>query len=105
MAAVAAGDIYVYEQETGPSPIADSPFQNKEIIVETADTVDSTNTIAVDVSLYGISTIRYIKGLVHTVDAMALEAPTTTVSGTTITITVGGSSADNLKRTYLIGGY
>lgn len=103
MAAVAAADILVYEADTGLS-VESSPFQMKEIIVEVADTADDGDTVAVDVSLYGMSAVKYVKGFAHTADAIALEEPTTSVSGTTLTITVGGST-DNLKRTYLVGGY
>jgi hypothetical protein len=104
MAAVAAGDIFVYEQDTGASQIPNSPFQIKELLVETADTVDDTDTVTIDVSKYGMTQVLYVKGFKHTVDAIALEPPTTTFSGTSLVITVGGST-DNLKRVFIVGGY
>lgn len=104
MAAVAAADIFVYEQDTGLTQTPDSPFQWKELLVEVSDTVDNGDTIAIDVGQYGMTTVKMVKGFKHTVDAIALEAPTTTVSGTTLTITVGGATA-NLKRSFLIGGF
>jgi hypothetical protein len=94
----------VYEQDTGASQIPNSPFQVKEILVETADTVDNGDTIAINVAQYGMSAVLYVKGFKHTVDAIALEAPTTSVTGTTLTITVGGATA-NLRRAFIIGGY
>ena len=102
MAAVAAADIFIYEQDTGITQIDNSPFQVKELLVETADTVDNADTIAVDLRNYGGTRMLYVKGWKHTVDAIALEAPTTTVSTSIITITVGGSTA-NLRRSFLIG--
>lgn len=94
----------MYEQDTGASPIPNSPFQVKELLVETADTVDNADTITIDVSKYGMTQVLYVKGFKHTVDAIALEAPTTTFSGTSLVITVGGATA-NLKRAFIIGGY
>lgn len=106
MAAVAAADIFVYEQHTGLSKVANAPSDNKEILVETAATVDDTDTVAVDVSLYGMSVVDYVKGFTHTTDnnVVIVEAPTTAVSGTTLTITVGGST-DNKKRVFIVGGH
>lgn len=104
IAALSQGIVFVYEQETGQSVERDSPFELKEIMVEVGDTADDGDTFTVDLSLYGMSAMKYIKGWDHTADAMVLAAPTTSVSGTTVTVTIGGAT-DNLKRTFLIGGY
>jgi len=104
MAAIAADDICVYERDTGLTQFANDNNPLKEIIVEIADTADTGDTVAITLADYGITTIAMIKGWVHTVDAMALEAPTTAVSSGVLTITLGGTAADNLRRTYLVSG-
>ena len=89
MAATAA-TITVYEQDTGATQIANSPHVYKEIIVFVEETADDTDTVAVDVSPYGISTIKYVKGYDHTHSAttegaiITEVAPTTAVSGPVI---------------------
>ena len=74
------------------------------IKVVTDATVDDGDTIAVDLSDYGATGIDFILGWIHsTTDSVLVqEQPTTAVSGSTLTITVGGST-DNKKRTYLVG--
>lgn len=77
----------------------------KELIVVTPATADDTDTVAIDLSNYGMKTILTIFGVAHSTEDSILvtEAPTTAVSGTTVTITIGGST-DNLKRVYTIRG-
>ena len=105
MAAIAAGNIRVYEQDVGPGRHEDSPFGVKEILVETIATADDTDTIAVTLANYGITSLLYVKGFTHTTDndAIIVEAPTTAVSAGVLTITVGGST-DNKKRVFIVGG-
>jgi len=101
-----SSDCVVYEQDMGPTKPENSNAEFKEIIVETPQTADSGDTIDVDLSNYGISTPKIIRGWEHTspFSVITVEDPTTSVSGTTITITIGGSSDDNEVRTYLVGG-
>ena len=105
MAATTA--VQTYELSTGLSTLGNAPFEWKEMFVETANTADSTNTIAIDASAVGIATIKFIAVFIESTAGVVIanEAPTTTVSGTTITVTLGGSAADNLKRYIRIGGY
>jgi len=74
-----------------------------QVVVYTANTVDDADTLAVDLSDYGAYTPLAIFGAEHTTDGSVIitEAPTTTVSGSTITITVGGSN-DNNPRVFII---
>lgn len=74
-----------------------------EIVIYTANTVDDTDTIAIDLANYGGSTFLAILGNEHTTDGSVVvtAAPTTAVSGTTLTITVGGSN-DNNPRTFIV---
>lgn len=108
MAALAASAFNVYQRDMGDSLEATDSTSMKELIIETVATADNGDTIALDVSAFGWSKVARVKGFKHTVtagiDAIALEAPTTSVSGTTLTITVGGSTA-NLKRVFIVGGY
>lgn len=97
---------FVYEQDTGASQIADSPFEYKEILFETEAGTDDGNIFTLNLSDYGITTFKTIRGWVHSPnDANQIqdEAPTTSVAAGVLSITVGGD-ADNLKRVYLIGG-
>lgn len=74
------------------------------IVIKTINTVDSGDTIVVDVTKYGSHPkgIMGVEGFEHTTEdsVIVAELPTTTVSGDNITLTVGGSS--NKARTYLI---
>lgn len=74
------------------------------IKVTTEATVNDGDTIDVDLSLYGATGIDWIMGWIHsTTDSVLVqEQPTTSVTDSTLTITVGGST-DNKKRTYLVG--
>ena len=105
MAAVAAGDIYVYEADTGSTQIATQPSAYKEIVVCAAATADNGDTIAVTLASHGITTFKYIKGFVHTTENEHIidEAPTTSVTAGVLTITVGGATP-NKFRAYIVGG-
>jgi type 1 fimbria pilin len=78
----------------------------KKIIVETANTADTADTIVVDLSDYGISSFEGIIGYVHTTEnsVVVQEQPTTSVSSGELTITVGGSTVSDKKRVYEILG-
>ena len=106
MAAITQTEVLVYEQDTGASRAATSPFGYKEILVEVPATADSGDTFTVTLADYGITTLKSIKVWNHTTDynVLVLEAPTTSVTTGVLTVTLGGSSADNLRRTILIGG-
>ena len=74
------------------------------IKVVTPNTADGGDTIAVDLSDYGAEGIDWIRGFVHSTEDSVLvdEAPTTSVTTGTLTITIGTTLA-NKKRTYLVG--
>ena len=71
---------------------------------ELAATVDSGDTFTVTAASYGGQTFEWINGCVHSTEdqVIATEAPTTTVSAGVMTVTVGGSAANNQKRVYLL---
>jgi hypothetical protein len=78
----------------------------KLIKVTTAATADTDDTIVVDLADYGVSVEDFggVIGFVHTTEnsIMEQEQPTTSVSGTELTITVGGSTVSDKKRVYYI---
>jgi len=100
-----AGIVSVYESDTGSSIVANSPYEYKEIIVTLDDTADHTDTVAITLANYGITTLWMAKGFTHTVEGSHIieEAPTTSVSAGVLTITVGGSTS-NKFRAFLVGG-
>lgn len=75
----------------------------KTIVVSTINTVDNGDTLDVDLSKYGASAMMGVIGFTHTTDNSVViqEQPTTTMSGSTLTITVGGSSGNQIRH-YLI---
>lgn len=77
----------------------------KAVLVYSDNTVDATNTIAITLATYGISTLLFVMGCKHTTDGsvIATEAPTTAVSAGVLTITVP-SGTDNDPRVYLLIG-
>jgi hypothetical protein len=107
MAADITSGIKVYEQHTGMSEEANSPFSYKEIMVVTPATGDTDDTFDITLADYGISAVKSIKGWSHTTSfsVLVLEAPTTAVSSGVLTVTLGGSGNSNKVRSYLIGGY
>jgi len=100
-----AGTSTIYESDTGASIVANSPYEYKEILVTLDDTADYTDTIAITLANYGISTLWIVKGYTHTIEGSHIieEAPTTSVASGVLTITVGGST-DNKFRVFLVGG-
>lgn len=76
----------------------------KELYIETPATADTGNTIVVDLTAYGGLYLKHIRGCVHSTANSILieEAPTTAVSAGTLTITLGGSGANNLVRVYRV---
>ena len=76
----------------------------KTILVSTVTSADDADTIAIDIAKYGGASVMGVIGFVHTtVNSVVIqEQPTTTMSGSTLTITIGGSAAADLARHYLI---
>jgi len=78
-----------------------------EIVIKTINTVDSGDTIVVDVTKYGISPtgIMGVWGSEHTTEnsIMAQADPTTTVSGDEITLTTTGTT--DKQKFYIIKGF
>ncbi|MFW6172928.1 MAG: hypothetical protein ACOC5T_04215 [Elusimicrobiota bacterium] len=76
----------------------------KLLVVETPNTADSGDTIDIDLSDHGCTEFLGIIGNEHTTEGeiVTTEDPTTSKSGTTITITIGGSSDNNEKRVYWV---
>ena len=77
------------------------------IVVKTIDTADAADTIAVDLTKYGISATGLVGvlGFKHTTNnsVMVQEQPTTAVSAGVITLTVPAGT-DNDARFYEIKG-
>jgi len=74
-----------------------------QLIVSCINTVDSSDTLTVDLSKYGWGSMCGIIGFTHTTENSVViqEQPTTTMSGSTLTITIGGAS-NNQTRHYLL---
>lgn len=77
----------------------------KTITVKTDATVDDTDTISIDLEEYGMSTLLGHQAYAHTTDnsVIVTEAATTAVSGTTVTITIGGSNDNDIRVVKLFG--
>jgi len=77
----------------------------KQVLVHTPATADDGDTLAVDLTKYGMTKVWAVRGINHTTanSVLVLEAPTTAVVGSTLTITLTGS-ASTKKRSYLIIG-
>ena len=73
------------------------------MIVELPATVDNADTFTLDMGVYGCTRLSAIFGNEHSTDGQVVitQAPTTTVSSGTVTVTVGGSNA-NLTRVYVM---
>ena len=78
----------------------------KMLHVRTPATADDGDTVEVDLSAYGCTNISGILGFTEstTGSIVITEAPTTAVSSSTLTITIGGST-DNKVRTFVIWAY
>ena len=74
------------------------------IKVTTANTATTDDTIAIDLSDFGATGIDSILGFHHsTEDSIVVqEQPTTAVSSSILTITVGGTASTG-KKTYIVG--
>ncbi len=68
------------------------------------EATNSGYTFDVDLSAYGATTITGIIGMVQTTagSVVVQEQPTTSVTDTTLTVTIGGSSVDGKVREYYI---
>src|SRR3990167_722989 len=73
------------------------------VVVELPATVDNADTFTLDMGKYGCSRLTAILGQEHSTDGQVVitQAPTTTVSAGTVTVTVGGSNA-NLVRSFVL---
>ena len=98
MAAISISDCTVYN-----NPREDGL---KELTIVTPATADTGDTIAVTLADYGIKSLLWIHGVVHSTANSVLveEAPTTSVSSGVLTITIGGSSVSNKIRVYKVIG-
>lgn len=78
----------------------------KVLQVKTAATADNADTVAVDLTAYGCTNISGIIGFTEstTGSIVITEAPTTAVSAGTLTITIGGATA-NKVRTFIVYAY
>lgn len=65
---------------------------------------DSADTTTVDLTAYGCTTLVGILGFVETTpgSVVATEAPTTSVTTGTLTITIGGSTITGKVRNYVV---
>ena len=90
-----------YEVINAPGPVFN------EIVIKTITTVDSGDTIVVDVTKYGISAtgIMGVTGYEHTTEnsIMVQADPTTTVSSDEITLTATGNT--DKQKFYIIRGF
>lgn len=97
----------VYQQDTGMSRESNSPLEFKEILVETVDTADATNTYTVTLADYGITSFISFKCWAHTTNHQVIKsgtAATTSVTAGVLTVTLATDTA-NQKYVHLIGGY
>lgn len=71
----------------------------KHLIVETANTVDATNTFTVDLTQYGGTILLGLSGCKHTTDNSIIvsELPTSTVSSSVVTLTVIAGTDDDKR--------
>jgi len=77
-----------------------------EILIETANTADTADTVVLTLASYGLTTFLSVDGYVHGTENSVVikEAPTTAVATGDLTITVGGSTVSNEKRVYIVKG-
>ena len=77
----------------------------KTLVVSCINTVDSGDTLDVDLSKYGgaDNVVLGVIGFTHTTEnsVVVQEQPTTVISGSTLTLTIGGAS-NNQTRHFLI---
>lgn len=104
---MAATTTTVYQQDTVFSRESNSPLEYKEILVETADTADATNTFTVTLADYGITNVKSIRQWEHSTNYSVITrgtAATTAVASGVLTVTLGAGITDK-KYVFLIGGY
>uniref|UniRef100_A0A6M3L9W7 Tail protein n=1 Tax=viral metagenome TaxID=1070528 RepID=A0A6M3L9W7_9ZZZZ len=77
---------------------------SKHLEVYTPATADTGDTFAIDLASYGGRLLKGIIGFIHSTahSIVVQEQPTTSVSTTTVTVTVGGTAADDQARFYKI---
>jgi len=78
----------------------------KTLVISTLTSADSSDTIDLDIAKYGGGSVVGIIGFTHTTaNSIAIqEQPTTTMSGSTIQITIGGASNDQARHFLLFLG-
>jgi len=92
---------------TGSTIIESSPNSGvKRIVVVSPATMDDSDTIDVVLTKYGITTLLYVRGFVQTTigSVVVAEAPTTSVTTGTLTITAGAVGGTDKVRIYEIVG-
>ena len=96
---------YIYGNNLNVDSNGNRLGEYKQAVITLDNTADATDTHAVDLSLYGISTFVGVLGVKETTDGSVIvaEQPTTAVSGTTLTLTIPAGT-DNDPRTYIIYG-
>lgn len=107
MAAISISDCVVHEQFTGTTQPKDNPLQIKWIAIETPDTADAADTLAIDLSEYDITTLWDVMAWTHTTtdDVIKTESTeiVTSVTAGVLTVTIQAGS-DNDKRVIMVGG-
>jgi len=97
----------VHLQHVGTSQEASNPLGLKCFAIETPATVDATNTIAITLATYGITTMWDVWAFTHTTtdDVIKTEATEIVTSVTTgvLTVTIQAGSNDD-KRVIVVWG-
>jgi len=78
----------------------------KILIVSCINTVDSADTLDVDLSDFGGASMCGIIGFTHTTENSVViqEQPTVTMTGQVLTITIGGASNDQTRHYIILLG-
>ena len=97
----------VHLQDTGKSQLANNPFGLKCFAIETPATVDATNTIAIVLATYGITTMWDVMCFTHTTTDSVIKTESTeivtSVTTGTLTVTIQSGSDDD-KRVIVVWG-
>jgi hypothetical protein len=98
MAAITFTDCTVYDSTLSSGV--------KELIVVTPATADNSDTIAIVMKSFGIKSILSIFVNAHDTEdsIVTTEAPTTSVTTGTLTVTLGAVAGSNKKRVITIRG-
>ena len=79
----------------------------KEIFIQTRDTVDATDTIAITLASYGIhpTGLLAVQSWVHTTSnsVITAEANTTAVSAGVLTVTIAAGTDDDVRVIRVVG--